>query len=111
MSSVFLRAILSVLGGSKLVEVNVRVLALVWVPIFQTQLQPDPLTKQRRVIHCPHSKMKKITAHLVGCFAAVSILYAEAPEWQQVPEILSRIVAPKFPARDFVITKFGAVAD
>ena len=30
--------------------------------------------------------------------------------WDQVPAILQRIVAPKFPARDFVITKFGAVA-
>jgi hypothetical protein len=30
-------------------------------------------------------------------------------EWKQVPEILRRIVPPKFPARDFVITNFGAV--
>ncbi|HXJ73805.1 MAG TPA: glycosyl hydrolase family 28-related protein, partial [Candidatus Dormibacteraeota bacterium] len=36
---------------------------------------------------------------------------ASQPEWQQVPEILARIVPPHFPARDFVITKFGAVAD
>lgn len=31
--------------------------------------------------------------------------------WSQVPAILSRIKAPVFPARDFKITDFGAVAD
>ena len=35
---------------------------------------------------------------------------ADQAEWNQVPEILQRIVAPQFPARDFVITNFGAVA-
>jgi unsaturated rhamnogalacturonyl hydrolase len=39
------------------------------------------------------------------------LLRAEVPEWSQVPEILARITPPKFPARDFVITNFGAVAD
>jgi polygalacturonase len=38
-------------------------------------------------------------------------LRAETPEWSQVPGILARIVPPKFPARDFVITKFGAKTD
>ena len=47
---------------------------------------------------------------LLGIVLALS-LHAETAEWSQVPEILSRIVAPKFPARDFDITKFGAVAD
>jgi polygalacturonase len=31
--------------------------------------------------------------------------------WSAVPEILSRIVPPKFPNRDFVITNFGARPD
>ncbi len=31
--------------------------------------------------------------------------------WAAVPGILKRIVPPQFPARDFVVTKFGAVAD
>jgi polygalacturonase len=31
--------------------------------------------------------------------------------WAHVPEILARIKAPVFPARDFPITKYGAVAD
>jgi polygalacturonase len=31
--------------------------------------------------------------------------------WQSVPAILARIKAPKFPARDFNITAYGAVAD
>ncbi|MGO8836745.1 MAG: glycoside hydrolase family 28 protein [Limisphaerales bacterium] len=42
---------------------------------------------------------------------AGSIAVPDTPgEWAQVPEILKRIVPPKFPARDFVITHFGAVA-
>jgi polygalacturonase len=36
---------------------------------------------------------------------------ADQPEWSQVPGILARIVPPQFPARDYVITKYGAVAD
>lgn len=31
--------------------------------------------------------------------------------WAQVPEIISRIVPPTFPDRDFVITDYGAVGD
>src|SRR5438067_13786541 len=31
--------------------------------------------------------------------------------WNSVPAILARIKPPKFPARDFNITNFGAVAD
>jgi len=31
--------------------------------------------------------------------------------WAQVPGILGRIVAPTFPARDFDVTKYGAVGD
>ena len=38
-------------------------------------------------------------------------VHADAPEWQQVPKILKRIVAPKFPARDFDITQSGAIGD
>src|SRR5258707_2816586 len=34
--------------------------------------------------------------------------FADADSWSSVPEILSRIVPPRFPAREFVITKFGA---
>ena len=46
--------------------------------------------------------------------SAVNTNQAKSPQsqaaWDQMPAILKRIVAPKFPARDFVITKFGAVA-
>jgi polygalacturonase len=38
---------------------------------------------------------------------SVSATAASDP-WTKVPEILGRIVAPRFPARDFLITKFGA---
>ncbi len=33
---------------------------------------------------------------------------ASSDPWSQVPKILARIKPPKFPKRDFVITKFGA---
>jgi len=34
-----------------------------------------------------------------------------ADPWAAVPQILKRIVPPEFPARDFEVTQFGAVAD
>jgi polygalacturonase len=34
-----------------------------------------------------------------------------ADAWAQVPRILARIKPPKFPKRDFSISKYGAVAD
>jgi len=47
----------------------------------------------------------------VAIFLAALNLSASQPEWNQVPEILDRIVAPQFPARYLSITNFGAVAD
>jgi unsaturated rhamnogalacturonyl hydrolase len=38
-------------------------------------------------------------------------LHPEPAEWAQVPAILKAIETPQFPARDFVITNYGAVAD
>ena len=55
--------------------------------------------------------MKKLFLSVSLTLLAASVVHAEAPEWKQVPEILARIVPPKFPARDFDITKFGAVTD
>lgn len=54
--------------------------------------------------------MKRIIVTLVVGLLPLFTLRADAPEWQEVPEILSRIVPPQFPARDFDITRFGAVA-
>ncbi|HYN42450.1 MAG TPA: glycoside hydrolase family 28 protein [Thermoanaerobaculia bacterium] len=31
--------------------------------------------------------------------------------WARLPDVLSRIVAPEFPARDFLVTRFGAKGD
>ncbi len=49
-------------------------------------------------------------------FGAVTTLLAAPPpatdlEWPDVPALVARIRAPQFPARDFVITAYGAVAD
>jgi len=55
--------------------------------------------------------MKKIIALTVVCITSTFLLHADQPEWKQVPKILKRIIAPKFPARDFDITQSGAVGD
>ena len=53
----------------------------------------------------------KIISLSLASLLLISSTGAAQPEWSQVPKILKRIVAPKFPKRDFVITNFGAVAD
>jgi len=55
--------------------------------------------------------MKKFPLVLAISIAFINTLRASAPEWRQVPAILARIVPPQFPARDFEITKYGAVGD
>jgi polygalacturonase len=57
--------------------------------------------------HCNSVRILSAVALLVaGGYAPVSF----AIGWESVPEILARIKAPEFPARDFVITDYGAVA-
>lgn len=46
---------------------------------------------------------------LTGCTALPP--GGSALPWAEVPGILRRIVPPQFPARDFVVTEFGAVGD
>ncbi|MFL5608356.1 MAG: twin-arginine translocation signal domain-containing protein, partial [Gemmatimonadaceae bacterium] len=36
---------------------------------------------------------------------------AEPEGWARVPGILARIKPPRFPKRDFLLTRYGAVAD
>ena len=55
--------------------------------------------------------IKIIATAALFCLTSAFSLRADQPEWKQVPAILDQIVAPKFPARDFVITNFGAVVD
>jgi len=55
--------------------------------------------------------MKRIIAIALAGLAFLAASHADPPEWQQVPEVLARIIPPEFPARDFVITQYGAVAD
>ena len=47
---------------------------------------------------------------IIACHIASAVSPSETA-WARVPQILQRIVPPGFPARDFVITDFGAVAD
>src|SRR5690349_12282789 len=54
--------------------------------------------------------MQKLHVLFMVALLATPWLRAEQAEWAQVPEILARIQAPVFPARDFVITNYGAVA-
>jgi polygalacturonase len=44
-------------------------------------------------------------------FAQTGAATGSGDPWNAVPEIQKRIVPPQFPAREFDITKFGAVAD
>jgi len=53
--------------------------------------------------------MKKIFSLFLITLLATPLLRAEQSEWAQVPGILARIQAPSFPARNFVITNYGAV--
>jgi polygalacturonase len=50
---------------------------------------------------------------LLLCFPNVEVARTAAPQtgWDQVEKILSQIVPPKFPARDFNITAYGAIGD
>ena len=48
-------------------------------------------------------------AFVLACLCPSQI--AEAKGWDELPEILSRIVPPTFPDRDFDITDYGAVGD
>ena len=55
--------------------------------------------------------MKKTFPLFLIILLATPLLRADQTGWAQVPEILARIQAPVFPARNFVITNYGAVAD
>ena len=48
---------------------------------------------------------------LVSVRPAVAAVPPAAAAWAEMPQILARIAPPEFPAHDFVITDFGAVAD
>ena len=52
-----------------------------------------------------------VAAPVVPAAGAAPVAAPAAPEWSRVGEILARIKAPAFPAREFPITDFGAVAD
>ena len=54
--------------------------------------------------------MNKAVSIFLFTLLATSLLRADQAGWAQVPEILARIHPPVFPARDFVITNYGAVA-
>ncbi len=46
-----------------------------------------------------------------GCARMGAIPFGAQSGWRAVPEILSRVVPPQFPARDYDVAKFGAVGD
>ncbi len=55
--------------------------------------------------------MSAVKPAVVFALGLVLTLQAGPPEWSQMAGILSRIVAPEFPAREMNITDFGAAAD
>ncbi len=54
------------------------------------------------------SKLTRCLLALSAFLISVSAIADAADPWTSVPGILSRIIPPRFPAHDFVITKFGA---
>lgn len=62
---------------------------------------------------------KKHRSYLQSCcyllclllFSCSTSTSASDSGWEQVPEILSKIVPPTFPERDFAVTDYGAVGD
>lgn len=48
---------------------------------------------------------------VAGCSRTMMFPTRAQTGWRAVPDILHRIVPPQFPARDYVVTAFGAVAD
>ncbi|MEN6625415.1 MAG: glycoside hydrolase family 28 protein [Candidatus Sumerlaeia bacterium] len=56
------------------------------------------------------SSMILLGLALAGC-SRIGLPLGDQAGWRAVPEILSRIVPPQFPARDYDVTKFGAVGD
>lgn len=52
-----------------------------------------------------------VASYSAGSVTAKAAATAAEEAWARVPEILARIVPPKFPDRDFVVTSFGAVGD
>ena len=74
---------------------------------IKTLLKPPVATSESGV---------KLLAITLASFAALASLRAASPaspdpDWQVVPGILARIIPPAFPARNFDITRYGAVAD
>ncbi len=52
-----------------------------------------------------------LTRRELMCSLAAAAAPAQGDPWKHAEEIVKRIVAPRFPARDFPITKYGAKAD
>ena len=67
--------------------------------------------------HPLHSLARPAAALLAALLAALSLAAAEpagqtkAIGWDDLPEILARIVPPTFPERDFLLPAYGAVPD
>jgi polygalacturonase len=66
--------------------------------------RPSITRYQRVVIAINNPKKNSATT-------AAAVDDRSAKHWDDLPEILARIVPPTFPDRDFDITKYGAVAD
>ena len=61
----------------------------------------------------PNTRTRRDVLRIAAASAALPHLAraAEAEPWSVVPQILARIRAPEFPARDFPITRYGAKGD
>ncbi len=63
------------------------------------------------IVLCVLSFVLSATEITYGKDRTTDVKKAEKEGWEQVPEILKKIVAPKFPDTKFNIIKYGAIAD
>ncbi len=68
----------------------------------------NPIRPHARIASLIHQNLLVCLCLAVGCASRAQVRH---DAWEQVPLILKRIVPPQFAARDFDVTKFGAVAD
>lgn len=68
--------------------------------------------KVEKLMHDRREFVKLLGFGAAGIAVFPAYAIGQADVWRSVyPQILARIKPPKFPKRDFLITKFGAVAD
>lgn len=71
----------------------------------------------KKICKIKHVRVEYLKLALIGLIVLLILIIGynkssqEDPGWNQVPDILSRIIPPNFPAKDFQITEYGAIGN